>query len=156
MLPHPEDHFLPEGVPTIPFKNELLVLDDFVPPQDVGPSDWKDADMLRNDWTADTDEVIAARQLLALMSQQSAGSFPPITEHSDPNAIRVLTPLPRIPPVWAQVIQFYMSRKHTLTKDIQSRQEVCESFDWFRSYQSGVYHSRGVVKGYLLSAFASR
>ncbi|OAX39114.1 hypothetical protein K503DRAFT_690307 [Rhizopogon vinicolor AM-OR11-026] len=42
-------------------------------------------------------------------------------------------PLPIIPPIWAQ-----------------SRQEVCESFDYFRSYQSGVYFSNDIVKGYLL------
>ncbi|KII92770.1 hypothetical protein PLICRDRAFT_155572 [Plicaturopsis crispa FD-325 SS-3] len=47
-------------------------------------------------------------------------------------------PLPRLPPIWAA-----------------SRQEVCESFEWFRSYQGGVYFSNNVVKGYLLSAFAS-
>ncbi|KAF8070689.1 hypothetical protein FPV67DRAFT_1036975 [Lyophyllum atratum] len=46
--------------------------------------------------------------------------------------------LPNYPPIWAQ-----------------SRQEVCESFDWFRSYQGGVYHVRDFVKGYLLSAFSS-
>ena len=38
----------------------------------------------------------------------------------------------------------------------QSRQELCESFEWFRSYHSGVYFTGGYVKGYLLSAFASR
>jgi hypothetical protein len=38
-------------------------------------------------------------------------------------------------------------------KLLQSRQEVCESFEWFRSYQSGVYHANGIVKGYLLSGF---
>ncbi|TFK68699.1 hypothetical protein BDN72DRAFT_768985 [Pluteus cervinus] len=49
-------------------------------------------------------------------------------------------PLPFHPPIWAQ-----------------SRQELCESFDWFRSYQGGVYHANNAVKGYLLSAFpASR
>ncbi|KAM5540196.1 hypothetical protein V8D89_006015, partial [Ganoderma adspersum] len=37
----------------------------------------------------------------------------------------------------------------------KSRQEVCESFDWFRSYQSGVYHANDIVKGYLLSAFSA-
>ncbi|KIP11598.1 hypothetical protein PHLGIDRAFT_124740 [Phlebiopsis gigantea 11061_1 CR5-6] len=46
--------------------------------------------------------------------------------------------LPSLPPIWAQ-----------------SRQEVCESFDWFRSYQGGVYFVKDIVKGYLLSAFAS-
>lgn len=48
-------------------------------------------------------------------------------------------PLPHHPPIWAE-----------------TRQEVCESFDWFRSYQGGVYHTHGIVKGYLLSAFSSK
>ncbi|KAJ7698116.1 hypothetical protein B0H17DRAFT_1051168 [Mycena rosella] len=47
-------------------------------------------------------------------------------------------PLPRLPPLWAQ-----------------SRQEVCESFEWFRSYQGGVYQNDGTVKGYFLSAFSA-
>ncbi|KAG1870361.1 hypothetical protein C8R48DRAFT_789393 [Suillus tomentosus] len=41
--------------------------------------------------------------------------------------------LPVMPPIWAE-----------------SRQEVCESFDYFRSYQSGVYSLKDIVKGYLL------
>ncbi|KAJ7097191.1 hypothetical protein B0H15DRAFT_773342 [Mycena belliarum] len=48
------------------------------------------------------------------------------------------SPLPRLPPIWAQ-----------------SRQEVCESFEWFRSYQGGVYQNNGTVKGYFLSAFSA-
>ncbi|KDR75145.1 hypothetical protein GALMADRAFT_122759 [Galerina marginata CBS 339.88] len=47
-------------------------------------------------------------------------------------------PLRFLPPIWAE-----------------SRQELCESFDWFRSYQGGVYHAHNVAKGYLLSAFPS-
>ncbi|KAJ3549725.1 hypothetical protein NM688_g5149 [Phlebia brevispora] len=47
-------------------------------------------------------------------------------------------PLPRYPPIWAE-----------------SRQEVCESFDWFRSYQGGVYFMKGQVKGYLLGGFSA-
>jgi len=39
---------------------------------------------------------------------------------------------------------------------VQSRQEVCETIDWFRSYQGGVYFARNMVKGYLLSAFSSK
>ncbi|KAF8894103.1 hypothetical protein BD779DRAFT_1783639 [Infundibulicybe gibba] len=54
------------------------------------------------------------------------------------SASTVKVSLPMIPPIWAT-----------------SRQEVCESFDWFRAYQSGVYHVHGSVKGYLLSAFSS-
>lgn len=44
----------------------------------------------------------------------------------------------------------------TLLRSAQSRQEICESFDWFRSYQGGVYFIKDIVKGYLLSAFSAR
>ncbi|KZT29010.1 hypothetical protein NEOLEDRAFT_1057099 [Neolentinus lepideus HHB14362 ss-1] len=36
------------------------------------------------------------------------------------------------------------------------RQEVCESVEWFRSYQGGVYFNRLGAHGYLLSAFSAR
>ncbi|KAI0254135.1 hypothetical protein BJV78DRAFT_1122074 [Lactifluus subvellereus] len=52
-----------------------------------------------------------------------------------------LPPKPRLsvrPPIWAQ-----------------SRQEVCESLDSFRSFQGGVYQSNDIVKGYLLGAHSS-
>ncbi|KAH9485560.1 hypothetical protein JR316_0002470 [Psilocybe cubensis] len=49
------------------------------------------------------------------------------------------TPLQFLPPLWAE-----------------SRQEICESFDWFRSYQGGVYHAHNVAKGYLLGGFPAR
>ncbi|KAF8973055.1 hypothetical protein BDZ97DRAFT_1648790 [Flammula alnicola] len=55
--------------------------------------------------------------------------FPPVPQKP---------PLVDLPPIWAQ-----------------SRQEICESFDWFRSYQGGVYHAHDIVKGYLLSGFPS-
>ncbi|KAI0085179.1 hypothetical protein BDY19DRAFT_897156 [Irpex rosettiformis] len=48
-------------------------------------------------------------------------------------------PLPRYPPIWSQ-----------------SRQEVCESFNKFRSYQGGVYFRKDLVEGYLLGGFSSR
>ncbi|KAJ7508083.1 hypothetical protein B0H11DRAFT_1704762, partial [Mycena galericulata] len=38
----------------------------------------------------------------------------------------------------------------------QSRQEMCETLPWFRSFHGGVYHKNGVVKGYLLSRFGSQ
>ncbi|KAJ3724864.1 hypothetical protein C8R42DRAFT_463116 [Lentinula raphanica] len=44
-----------------------------------------------------------------------------------------------MPPIWAQ-----------------SRQEVCESFAWFRSYQGGVYFSNNLAKGYLLSGYPAK
>ncbi|KAJ6468227.1 hypothetical protein C8R45DRAFT_837821, partial [Mycena sanguinolenta] len=48
-------------------------------------------------------------------------------------------PLENLPPIWAK-----------------ARQEVCESFEWFRSYQGGVYQNNGSVKGYFLSAFSAK
>ncbi|KAF4599529.1 hypothetical protein EYR40_006623 [Pleurotus pulmonarius] len=60
-------------------------------------------------------------------------NVPSTSGHSTPKPC-----LPMKPPLWAV-----------------SRQEVCESFDWFRSYQGGVYHANGFAKGYLLSAFAA-
>lgn len=61
-----------------------------------------------------------------------------IIEEPTTDVYRCRPPLDRFPPIWAQ-----------------SRQEVCESFEWFRSYQGGVYFIHNVVKGYLLSAFSS-
>lgn len=51
---------------------------------------------------------------------------------------RLRPPLPCTPPVWA---------KH--------RQEVCETVEWFRSYQGGVYFNKNYAHGYLLSAFSA-
>ncbi|KAG1746118.1 hypothetical protein EDB19DRAFT_1690476 [Suillus lakei] len=55
------------------------------------------------------------------------------TDVSAPTIEQQKPPLPTMPPIWAE-----------------SRQEVCESFDYFRSYQGGVYSSKDIVKGYLL------
>ncbi|CAK5269412.1 unnamed protein product [Mycena citricolor] len=57
---------------------------------------------------------------------------------SDP-PLKPKQPLNGFPPMWSA-----------------SRQEMCESSRWFRSYQGGVYHKDGVVKGYFLSAFSAR
>lgn len=46
--------------------------------------------------------------------------------------------LPVTPPIWAE-----------------SRQEVCESLDSFRSFQGGVYHVHDIAKGYLLGGHSS-
>ncbi|KAF7793923.1 hypothetical protein EIP86_005045 [Pleurotus ostreatoroseus] len=63
----------------------------------------------------------------------------PIVLHaSEPDDLPTRPPLERYPPIWAE-----------------SRQEVCESFDWFRSYQGGVYFVKGYVKGYLLGGFSA-
>ncbi|KAF7327298.1 2OG-FeII-Oxy-2 domain-containing protein [Mycena kentingensis (nom. inval.)] len=47
-------------------------------------------------------------------------------------------PLEHYPPIWAA-----------------SRQEVCETLEYFQSYQGGVYFSGGVAKGYLLGGFGA-
>ncbi|KAF8135406.1 hypothetical protein EV363DRAFT_1550177 [Boletus edulis] len=47
-------------------------------------------------------------------------------------------PVPVSPPIWAE-----------------SRQEVCESVEYFRCYHSGVYSKDNIVKGYLLGAYSA-
>ncbi|TBU33626.1 hypothetical protein BD311DRAFT_651774 [Dichomitus squalens] len=67
-----------------------------------------------------------------------------------PVSVRVPRSVPPLPPT--------VPKKALTARPIiwaKSRQEVCESLDWFRSYQSGVYHSKELVKGYLLSAFSA-
>ncbi|KAG6813382.1 hypothetical protein H0H92_011648 [Tricholoma furcatifolium] len=59
-------------------------------------------------------------------------------------------PLPHHPPIWAKVTCGHTCIDTSLTQFYQSRQEVCESFDWFRSYQGGVYYHNDYAKGYLL------
>ncbi|KAF9070074.1 hypothetical protein BDP27DRAFT_1402166 [Rhodocollybia butyracea] len=59
--------------------------------------------------------------------------------NNNPLWMEPLQELPVMPLIWAQ-----------------SRQEVCESFDWFRSYQGGVYFVNNVTKGYLLSGFPAK
>lgn len=68
--------------------------------------------------------------------------------------------IPVRPPIWAQVECGFLYERHYYYRAYsfsfsKSRQEVCESFDWFRSYQGGVYHVHNVARGYLLSAFSS-
>ncbi|KIK67152.1 hypothetical protein GYMLUDRAFT_257086 [Collybiopsis luxurians FD-317 M1] len=68
---------------------------------------------------------------------------PPVKAETDVYSLDInrpmLQPLPAMPQIWAQ-----------------SRQEICEGFDWFRSYQSGVYYANNLVKGYLLSGFPAK
>ncbi|KAH0827875.1 hypothetical protein J3R83DRAFT_3502 [Lanmaoa asiatica] len=71
-------------------------------------------------------------------------------DQDEPNDVQITTgastlsvvipkpPVPTPPRIWAQ-----------------SRQEVCESFEYFRSYHSGVYSKGDIVKGYLLGAYAA-
>ncbi|KAJ7486476.1 hypothetical protein FB451DRAFT_1026883 [Mycena latifolia] len=66
-------------------------------------------------------------------------------------------PLPRLPPIWAQVTIISRLALNAAAHVVsQSRQEVCESFEWFRSYQGGIYQNNGTVKGHFLSAFPAK
>ncbi|CAG8691623.1 9480_t:CDS:2, partial [Funneliformis mosseae] len=38
----------------------------------------------------------------------------------------------------------------------QTRQELCETLNYFRTYQSGVYHKDNVVYSYLMDAFGAK
>ena len=58
------------------------------------------------------------------------------------------------PPIWAQVRASFQSG-NTGFNGHQSRQEICESCDFFKSYQGGVYYCNGYAKGYLLSCFGA-
>ncbi|PCH43386.1 hypothetical protein WOLCODRAFT_164397 [Wolfiporia cocos MD-104 SS10] len=88
------------------------------------------------------DVIDIPTQYPALEKGYSSQSFPPLSAaayvepRQDPTVAK--PQLHTIPPIWAQ-----------------SRQEVCDAFDWFRSYQGGVYFMKDMVKGYLLSAFSS-
>ncbi|KAF7293307.1 2OG-FeII-Oxy-2 domain-containing protein [Mycena chlorophos] len=62
----------------------------------------------------------------------------PLPEPSIIHGVYPKAPLLKLPPFWTQ-----------------SRQEMCESSEWFKSYQAGIYHKGGVVKGYFLSGFGA-
>ncbi len=99
-------------------------------------------------------------QLSALVDIKAklASTLPPLQLPLDPlPQIMNKVPLPEFPPIWAQVsTRVYPKQLAESDTDHQSRQEVCESFDWFRSYQGGVYHVNEMARGYLLSGFPSR
>lgn len=85
-----------------------------------------------HNWLDEATEELAAD--VQVQETESSEEATPVSFHGpDPRPS-----LPGYPPIWAK-----------------SRQEVCESFDWFRSYQGGVYHARNAVRGYLLSAFSA-
>ena len=37
----------------------------------------------------------------------------------------------------------------------QTRQELCEGLEYFRSWEGGVYQSKGIARGYLLDGYPS-
>ncbi|KAH8828283.1 hypothetical protein DL96DRAFT_1709566 [Flagelloscypha sp. PMI_526] len=76
--------------------------------------------------------------------------------------IKEADPIVKLPDPTSSIIQNYPVSSRPLPEGLKpgiwavSRQEVCETVDWFRSYQSGVYFTHGVAKGYLLSGFPSQ
>ncbi|TFK44332.1 hypothetical protein BDQ12DRAFT_730402 [Crucibulum laeve] len=96
--------------------------------------DWVSKAAVRGSAQKDYTELKEEEMPLTLIDKSDdTGAVPELAFPLDRDQLR------KLPPIWAK-----------------SRQEVCETFDWFRSYQGGVYFSHDVVKGYLLSAFASR
>lgn len=109
--------------------------------------EFADGSMIFSDWTQtlrdgyDTDSTVqeGEEEPQEEASYTGSSSKPPLTSP---------------PPIWAQVIFPWHVSRHSHYP--QSRQEVCESLQHFRSYHSGVYSKKDIVKGYLLGAFAAR
>lgn len=70
-----------------------------------------------------------------------------------PRSPEIKAPLSEVP-VWAQVWSFLHPClfSHPIS---QTRQEICETLEYFRSWEGGVYYSKGVARGYLLDGFPS-
>ena len=92
-----------------------------------------------------------------------------ITFRGDPDCVWIEKPHPQAkkpvcigkPEVWCTVSTFSFSNVKlfviislNLWTKLQSRQELCESLPYFRSYQSGTYHNGGVMRGYLMDGCA--
>lgn len=116
-----------KGSPTIDI-SELLKFEDHV-----------DHSRPYENWISEDPHLIGHEEEEELSSDAMfADAVMRLPADSEPS-IGCRQPLPKYPPIWAQ-----------------SRQEVCETWDWFRSYQGGVYFSQNEAKGYLLSAFSSK
>ncbi|KAG8213942.1 hypothetical protein J3R82DRAFT_10688 [Butyriboletus roseoflavus] len=89
------------------------------------------------DWTQDEGHDAECDDLDGL-DQDEENDIQVTSATSAPSVVIPKPPVPAPPRIWAQ-----------------SRQEVCESFEYFRCYHSGVYSKDGIVKGYLLGAYAS-
>ncbi|KAF8844298.1 hypothetical protein BDN67DRAFT_963043 [Paxillus ammoniavirescens] len=89
------------------------------------------------DWTQEEDHDAEFNDS-GVHDGDEANGTQPTAPDSLPSVMVPKPPVPAPPPIWAQ-----------------SRQEVCESFDLFRSYHSGVYSNKDIVKGYLLGAYAA-
>ncbi|PBK79909.1 hypothetical protein ARMGADRAFT_1172179 [Armillaria gallica] len=117
----------PKGSPTID-SSQLIKFEDRV-----------DQSRTFENWISDDPHVIDHEEEEELSYEAMfTDAVMRLSADSEP-AIGCRQPLPKYPPIWAR-----------------SRQEVCETWDWFRSYQGGVYFSQNEAKGYLLSAFSSK
>ncbi|KAI0075119.1 hypothetical protein K474DRAFT_1646966 [Panus rudis PR-1116 ss-1] len=120
------------STPAVPQRPDLVRVDAGVPinmdPVSVLPGPCSTPPMTSS---SRTETVVGEHETLSMI----APIEPNLRQETDaPQKL----PLPGYPPIWSQ-----------------SRQEVCESFDWFRSYQGGVYFVKDMAKGYLLSAFSA-
>lgn len=88
--------------------------------------------------------------------QDEANDVQITTAASAPSMVTPKPPVPAPPRMWAQVGSFTLPVNLWQLTIEKSRQEVCESFEYFRSYHSGVYSKDDIVKGYLLGAYAAR
>lgn len=103
--------------------------------------------------------LLAPRDLPSDTIEEEEAEFASFDESQHSFLIdRPKAPLPYFPPIWAQVSSslFWRFTNPEIWRHQQSRQEICESLGWFRSYQGGVYHTREIVKGYLLGGFSAR
>ncbi|KAF9241593.1 hypothetical protein BU15DRAFT_44647 [Melanogaster broomeanus] len=89
------------------------------------------------DWTQDIDPDAEINDY-GLHDTEEANHIQATAPYTSASVPASKLPVPARPLIWAQ-----------------SRQEVCESFEYFRSYHGGVYSNKGIVKGYLLGAYAA-
>ncbi|EAU91450.2 hypothetical protein CC1G_01939 [Coprinopsis cinerea okayama7 len=76
---------------------------------------------------------------VVLSAVAGAREVPTVSTSTSSTSKSIKASLLSFPPIWAQ-----------------TRQEVCETFEWFRSYQGGVYFSNDIVKGYMLGGFGAK
>ncbi|KAI0785683.1 hypothetical protein C8Q75DRAFT_828746 [Abortiporus biennis] len=107
----------------------------FIPSEDVQPPKclWQILDLSK----APKKRVTKSRSQL-IPKPQGVAVQVKNEEHASSEVVYPKPPLERYPLIWSE-----------------SRQEICETLDWFRSYQGGVYFSKDIAKGYLLSAFSA-
>ncbi|KIL62569.1 hypothetical protein M378DRAFT_108284 [Amanita muscaria Koide BX008] len=137
--------FNPMPSNTCPSAGDAILPDGFMRPSEEGPyhpqalmpNAFPYEDEMRHNWLCETEQ-----KDFYVEEEEAQVAFSILDGYndSDPGLLndRPKPPLLAYPPIWAQ-----------------SRQEVCESFGWFRSYQGGVYFTRDIVKGYLLGGFSA-